>query len=239
MPRSAKGSDERLDPVRWRAPSRGSLLRLGAAAVLLSTAAAVAWSQPATCASTAPDAPSPAASGDIGPEGTSTGSRTSLTGSDNADGTSTEAGAISTDSGNAPTDSGGASAASNGAGGTSTGSGDDSTGSGAVLTGSEATGTRPDPAPVIPEGHVGVPIRLADPTALSVVRPGHRVDLLRLSDTDGGANTPIAESVLVLDVTGADDPVLGGLLLALDPERARTALSSPGRGFAVLIKPSA
>lgn len=89
--------------------------------------------------------------------------------------------------------------------------------------------------PPIPEGTVGVPVRLADPTALALVRPGNLVDLLRLDDE--GDSTPVASSVLVLDVTGADDPTIGGLLLALAPEQAGRAVGGPGRGFAILIRP--
>ncbi|WP_250003285.1 hypothetical protein [Actinoplanes sp. M2I2] len=42
--------DGRLDPVRWRPPARGLLLRLAAAAILLGTAALVSWSPPPSCA---------------------------------------------------------------------------------------------------------------------------------------------------------------------------------------------
>ncbi|GAA4593504.1 hypothetical protein BJY16_001004 [Actinoplanes octamycinicus] len=89
--------------------------------------------------------------------------------------------------------------------------------------------------PVIPDGTVGVPVRLADPTALALVHPGNRVDLLRLDDE--GDATPVASAALVLDVTGADDPAVGGLLLALDGEEAARAVAAPSRGFAILIRP--
>src|SRR3954451_11417576 len=39
----------RLDPVRWRRPGRGTLLRLVAVATLLATAAVVSWSPPSVC----------------------------------------------------------------------------------------------------------------------------------------------------------------------------------------------
>ncbi|WP_250027890.1 hypothetical protein [Paractinoplanes maris] len=39
----------RLDPVRWRPPARGLLLRLAAVAILLGTAALVSWSPPPSC----------------------------------------------------------------------------------------------------------------------------------------------------------------------------------------------
>jgi hypothetical protein len=158
-------ADERLDPVRWRRPSRGTLLRLVSVTVLLLTAAAVLWVEPTGCfpteATPQPSGPS------IRP------------------------------------------AASSAPGGTA----------------------RP-----IPPGNVGVPVRLADPTALAVVRPGNRVDLLRL-DGDRDRTTAVASAALVLEVTGADDPVAGGLLLALEPEAARQAVAASGRGFAIVIRP--
>src|SRR3954451_8491864 len=48
-------SDEeaRLDPIRWRRPGRGALLRLGVVAALLVTAALLTWSGPETCAAPA------------------------------------------------------------------------------------------------------------------------------------------------------------------------------------------
>jgi len=90
-------------------------------------------------------------------------------------------------------------------------------------------------AGVVPPGSVGVPIRLADPTALSLVHPGNRVDLLRLDET--GASTAVAAAALVLRVTGAGDPTAGGLLLALSPAEAQRAVAEPGHGFAILIRP--
>ncbi|SNY05592.1 hypothetical protein [Paractinoplanes atraurantiacus] len=87
----------------------------------------------------------------------------------------------------------------------------------------------------MPSGTVGVPIRLADPTALSLVKPGNRVDLLRLDDK--GATTPVAAAALVLTVTGASDPTTGGLLLALPPAEAERAVVTSDHGFAILIRP--
>ena len=162
MPRSdPKRRGERLDPVRWRGPSRGSLLRLATVTVLLITAAAVLWIRPTSCAapvivaSASPAVPEP--------------SRSSST--------------------------------------------------------------------AVPVGSVGVPVRLADPAALAVVKPGNRVDLLRLDDDTGRRSTAVASDALVLDVTGKDDPVTGGLLLALRPDEAGRAVAAPGRGFAILIRP--
>ncbi|GIE83601.1 hypothetical protein [Actinoplanes regularis] len=102
----------------------------------------------------------------------------------------------------------------------------------AATSAAPKTGGRPS----IPDGAVGVPVRLADPTALALVHPGNRVDLLRL-DAEGDG-TPIASAALVLEVTGADDPATGGLLLALDPEQAGRAVTRQGHGFAILIRPA-
>ncbi|MBB4696679.1 hypothetical protein [Paractinoplanes abujensis] len=88
----------------------------------------------------------------------------------------------------------------------------------------------------VPAGSVGVPVRLADPAALALVEAGNRVDLLRL-DEPAGTTTPVAESALVLRVTGSDDPAVGGLLLALTPDEAEHAVAQPGRSFAVMIRP--
>lgn len=158
-------ADERLDPVRWRRPGRGTLLRLLVAAALLSTAAAVVWLQPATCVTP------------------TTAPRSSDT----------------------------------------------------------ATPVVPSSGPAvtprtIPAGSVGVPVRLADPTALTVVRPGNRVDLLRI-DGDRDQTVAVASAALVLEVTGTDDPATGGLLLALGTDEAHRAVSGTGRGFAIVIRP--
>lgn len=95
---------------------------------------------------------------------------------------------------------------------------------------------QPRAAPAVPEGSVGVPIRLADPTALALVHPGNRVDLLRLGDP-GGQPTAVAAAALVLRVTGADDPTAGGLLLALTPQEAEQAVTTTREGFAIVIRP--
>lgn len=103
-----------------------------------------------------------------------------------------------------------------------------------------ATPSAPAPAGIsvqpVPSGRVGVPVRLADPAALALVQAGNRVDLLRLDESGGGA-TPVAGSALVLQVTGSDDPAVGGLLLALTPDEAKHAVAGPGQSFAVLIRP--
>lgn len=93
----------------------------------------------------------------------------------------------------------------------------------------------PMPA-AVPPGRVGVPIRLADPTALALVHPGNHVDLLRVNEADG-QTTAIAAAAEVLQVTGAADPTSGALLLALSPAEANRAVAFPGHGFAILIRP--
>jgi hypothetical protein len=96
----------------------------------------------------------------------------------------------------------------------------------------------------VPAGSVGVPIRLADPSTLGLVRPGNRVDLLRV----GGSSPPVATSALVLEVGDTGDPTTGSLLLALTRAEAEQVVaaqgsltqggaSAPGPGFAVLIRP--
>jgi hypothetical protein len=79
-------------------------------------------------------------------------------------------------------------------------------------------------------------VRLAEPTALAMIRAGDLVDLLRL-DADGGEATVVAGAAPVLRVTGADDPTTGGVLLALTPREARRALARSGQGFAVIVRP--
>jgi hypothetical protein len=107
--------------------------------------------------------------------------------------------------------------------------------SGATLP---ATG-RPGPTaerPTVPPGTVGVPVRPAEPTTLGLVRPGDRVDLLSV-DPAGGRTTTVADDALVIGVTGADDPLTGGLLLALDPAEAKRTIGTADRArFAVVIR---
>ncbi|WP_430780740.1 hypothetical protein [Actinoplanes sp. G11-F43] len=169
----SRDRDERLDPIRWHRPSRGTTFRLSAVAVLLITAAGVIWLQPATCAP-ASTAPEPFVSG----------------------------------------------------------SGSPSTPASPPV----AQPTTQSTARSIPPGSVGVPVRLADPTALTVVRPGNRVDLLRPAG-DRNRTITVATAALVLEVTGADDPVTGGLLLALDPDSAERTVAASGHGFAIVIRP--
>lgn len=185
---------DRLDPVRWRAPTRGSLLRLATVAILLITAAAVLWIRPTSCAPAII-----AASSSPKPPGSAFAAASA----------GTVAGIPAEGVGHVPPE----------------------------IPADTPGVISPGGAADVPPGRVGVPVRPADPAALSVVRPGNRVDLLRLEDDAGRRTTSVASNALVLDVTGKDDPLTGGLLLALTPRDAEKALAAPGRGFAILIRP--
>jgi hypothetical protein len=89
--------------------------------------------------------------------------------------------------------------------------------------------------PPVPPGRVGVPVRLADPTGLTLVRPGNRVDLLRLDANH--KTTAVAAAAVVLKVTDAYDPTVGGLLLALSPAEAQRAMDTTSEGFAIIVRP--
>ncbi|MEU0153415.1 flagellar biosynthesis protein FlgA [Micromonospora fulviviridis] len=92
----------------------------------------------------------------------------------------------------------------------------------------------------LPAGAVGVLIRLAEPAALAVLRPGARVDLLVVpAGGAAGAATLLAPRALVLDVVGAAGAVDGSsaLYLALRPEQAQRAVGLPeGSRFAVVVR---
>ena len=198
-------AEPRLDPVRWRRPGRSTVLRLGMVAALLVVAALVAWAGP---------------SGGVAPEACAPPT-TPARGSADAAGTSSkpEPGDRSSDPQTGPRSSG--------------------TQTGALPSDPQTGARRSDPEssgrPPVPDGSVGVPIRLAEQTALSLVRSGDRVDLLRVEAA--GGTTAIADAALVLGITGVDDPTTGGLLIALSPAQAERAVARPGRGFAVLLRP--
>ncbi|MEV0155302.1 flagellar biosynthesis protein FlgA [Micromonospora sp. NPDC050686] len=111
----------------------------------------------------------------------------------------------------------------------------------ATTAGGPAAVPQPSPggALPLPPGAVGVPVRLAEPAALAVLRPGARVDLLVVP---AGGRT--AEAVLVaadarvLDVVGAGAADgSSALYLALTPEQARRAVGQPeGSRFAVVVR---
>jgi hypothetical protein len=92
----------------------------------------------------------------------------------------------------------------------------------------------------LPSGSVGVPVRLAEPAALAVLRPGARVDLLVVpAGRAAGEATLLAARALVLDVVGTAGAVDGSsaLYLALRPEQARQAVGVPeGSRFAVVVR---
>lgn len=95
------------------------------------------------------------------------------------------------------------------------------------------------PALPLPSGSVGVPVRLAEPAALAVLRPGARVDLLVVpAGAAAGEATLLASRALVLDVVGAG-AVDGSsaLYLALRPDQAQQAVGAPeGSRFAVVVR---
>jgi len=88
----------------------------------------------------------------------------------------------------------------------------------------------------VPPGAVGVPIRLAEPTALQLIHPGDHVDVFRVPDP-GGSPHAVATAALVLGATGTEDPVAAGLLVALTPAEARRTVTAPAGGYAVLLRP--
>ncbi|GAA3737868.1 hypothetical protein GCM10022379_04170 [Micromonospora maritima] len=98
------------------------------------------------------------------------------------------------------------------------------------------TGAPPGAAPTLPAGAVGVPVRLAEPAALAVLRPGVRVDLLVVPAGGSADPTVIAPRALVLDVVGVVEGS-SALYLALPPEQARRAVGLPeGSRFAVVVR---
>ncbi|MEU8287245.1 flagellar biosynthesis protein FlgA [Micromonospora sp. NPDC048905] len=101
-------------------------------------------------------------------------------------------------------------------------------------TGSGTAGPLP-----LPSGAVGVPVRLAEPAALAVARPGVRVDLLVVAP--GGVGTKavlLAPAALVLDVLGAAPTDRSpALYLALRPDQAQRTVGLPeGTRFAIVVR---
>ncbi|MDG4836579.1 flagellar biosynthesis protein FlgA [Micromonospora sp. WMMD967] len=91
----------------------------------------------------------------------------------------------------------------------------------------------------LPSGAVGVPIRLAEPAALVVARPGTRVDLLAAPPDRAGAEAALlAPAALVLGVLGGDTTDGStALYLALRPDQAQRAVGLPeGTRFAVVVR---
>lgn len=85
-----------------------------------------------------------------------------------------------------------------------------------------------------------MPVRLAEPAALAVLRPGARVDLLVVpAGAVAEEPTLLAARALVLDVVGAAGAADGSsaLYLALRPEQAQRAVGAPeGSRFAVVVR---
>jgi hypothetical protein len=208
-----KRAEPRLDPVRWRRPSRGMLIRLIAVAVLLTVGAAAAWSRPPACALPTALAASPSGRAVPQAEGAAQPTREAAVGSPSSPGAAPPGAALTWE----------------------TGAADGRAATGDVTQRSAGTAGGRSGHPV-PPGRVGVPVRLAEPTALALLHPGDRVDLLRV-DGAGHGTTAVATGAPVLDITGAGDPTMGGLLLALRPTEAERAVVSAGHGFAVLIRP--
>ncbi|MEN3612031.1 flagellar biosynthesis protein FlgA [Plantactinospora sp. ZYX-F-223] len=95
----------------------------------------------------------------------------------------------------------------------------------------------------VPAGTVGVPIRLAEPAALTVARPGARVDLLAAPGGDQAGRAPkptvLATRVLVLDVLGPGqtDGAASAVYLALRPDQAHRAVGMPeSTRFAIIVR---
>ncbi|MEQ4301007.1 hypothetical protein ABNF97_06380 [Plantactinospora sp. B6F1] len=95
----------------------------------------------------------------------------------------------------------------------------------------------------VPAGTVGVPIRLAEPAALTVARPGARVDLLAAAGGDQAGRAPkptvLATRALVLDVLGPGqtDGAASAIYLALRPDQAHRAVGMPeSTRFAIIVR---
>lgn len=85
----------------------------------------------------------------------------------------------------------------------------------------------------IPDGMVGLPVPLAEPAALAVLRPGDRVDLLTVPAA-GGDPAPLAAGARVLAVDRAG----GSVLLSLTEGQAQAVLATPAESrYAVVVRP--
>ncbi|WP_207914340.1 hypothetical protein [Micromonospora sp. KC213] len=229
------GADS-LRPVRWpRLPTSGALLRTGMVAVLLGLAALVldgadSCSAPEPGPSAAAVPPSGQPIDGASDERHSGGVIPSQAGSASS---ATASGGRSVRSATAPQARSASSATAPQA--RSVGS---TAGPGAGAAGSSAGDGGAGRLP-LPPGAVGVPVRLAEPAALSVLRPGARVDLLVVPAGRGVVEAVLlAPEALVLDVVGADVGDGGSALyLALRPEQARRTVSQPeGSRFTVVVR---
>lgn len=117
-------------------------------------------------------------------------------------------------------------------------------GSAAGANRSAAGSSSPDGSAALPlpAGTVGLPVRLAEPAAVAVLRPGARVDLLAAPAPGhrptGTEPALVASDALVLDVVaGSATDGSAALYLALPPEQARRAVGLPeGSRFAVVVR---
>jgi len=234
--RGRAGREPRLDPVRWRRPGRATLLRSAVVAVLIVTAAVVMWARPGACdpgraacdacAGSTPESGASALGPQVHPELPSFATVSAVRAAEVQDPVLAHE--------PAPDPAAAAECRVAEVAGTATARGPAGLPPpAAVLPGGSAG---PPGAIAVPPGSIGVPIRLAEPTALRLIHPGDHVDVFRLSST-GASPQAIATAALVLEVTGADDPTSGGLLLALTPADARRAVTTPSGGYAVLLRP--
>ena len=222
--------DDRLDPVRWQRPGRRLLARWIAVAVLLSTAALVVWSGGLGAGSASSQSSTSAQAKDTdaaaGAEG---GPRSRSAGSERDDGSAA-----------APLGAPGAGSGPPATGGTApegiTGRADVPAGEAAAVPAGKEAAVPAGKAGAVPAGQVGVAIRLADPTALTLLDSGDRVELWRVT-AEGARAQLVADDAVILEITKADDLMTGGLLIALTPAAARQAIARPGQGFAVLLRP--
>ncbi|MEU1751489.1 flagellar biosynthesis protein FlgA [Micromonospora matsumotoense] len=226
--RNGEGS---LRPFRWpRRPGGGALLRMVLVAVLLGLAVIV-LDTPTGCPSSA--APPVVALGPAGlPAATSSPAGCPAAPTGAADGS-----AATGHDGRAPGQP---------SGGTGRPVADGTTVSGGAnderydpqRNDRPADGAAPVALP-LPSGFVGVPVRLAEPAALTVLRPGARVDLLVLpAGRNAGAPVLLAADALVLDVVGVG-AVDGSsaLYLAVRPDQAQRSVGQPeGSRFSVVIR---
>ncbi|MGC5287318.1 flagellar biosynthesis protein FlgA [Micromonospora sp. DT231] len=201
-------------------PGGPTLLRAGLVAALLGLAATVLHT-PTGC----PPATAPATAGPTGAAPTSGPAAAPAAGPTRAAATSGPAADGSPITHGTPDDGEAGPAAAGATAGPSPSS---------TTTGSGAAGPLP-----LPSGAVGVPVRLAEPAALAVVRPGARVDLLAAAP--GGASTEaalLAPAALVLDVLGADTTDgSSALYLALRPDQAKRTVGLPeGTRFAIVVR---
>ncbi|MFI9644318.1 flagellar biosynthesis protein FlgA [Micromonospora sp. NPDC051925] len=207
-----------LRPFRWpRRPGGGTLLRAALVAVLLGLAVIV-LDTPTDCPTSAPPpVGSPGMAGLLATTTSPAGCPTTPTGAADGSAAAGRPGHAPV----APTDRAGHPGAS-----------------GATAPGWEVGGGGSVALP-LPSGFVGVPVRLAEPAALAVLRPGARVDLLVVpAGRTTGETILLAADALVLDVVGggaADGS--SALYLAVRPDQAQRSVGQPeGSRFSVVVR---